>query len=198
MASDEPVARSMRSVATRRGASLALVAATAIVSLSVGIARAAMTRYDAQRLSFEYPAGWAAEPGEDISLEIAVRLTPPSGGKPPLRSLIVLAGTHKVIDADMEGAADRVHAAHVRNRSAWGVRSDGGTPREPVHVAGRRALRYRDRTGSALGAAEQTLTCLLLDGRLACVIAGATPDTREDADRVTDEILSTLVLKKLR
>lgn len=151
-------------------------------------------KYD-DKLSFDHPAGWKADAVNDISTENAVRLTAPAG-KQPLKWALVLMATKKVADGDMETEAAAWHAAHVKNRSAWGMKSEGGTPREITRVAGKRAIRYRDQVGSALGANEQTLTCTLVSARLACVIVAGERDARDGADALVSQILSTLQTHK--
>jgi hypothetical protein len=76
------------------------------------------------------------------------------------------------------------------------MKSEGGTPRELTRVAGKRAIRYRDQVGSALGANEQTLSCTLISGRLACVIVAGSPESRDIADGLVAQILSTLQMHK--
>jgi hypothetical protein len=151
-------------------------------------------KYD-DKVSFDHPAGWKAEAVADISTENAVRLTAPAG-KQPLKWALVLMATKKVADGDMETEAAAWHAAHVKNRSAWGMKSEGGTPRELTRVAGKRAIRYRDQVGSALGANEQTLTCTLVSARLACVIVAGSAESRDNADALISQILSTLQTHK--
>jgi hypothetical protein len=176
----------------RRAAALLLFAA-----LGAGQALGDGGRYEGPTLSFRLPSGWTGAATADISAESAARATPPAQGKqPPVRSLVVLVGGKKISDGDLESESSAWHAAHVRNRSAWGMRSEGGTPRDLTRVSGRRAVRYRDQVGSALGANEQTLTCSVIGARLACVIATASPESRDAADALTAQVLSSLVLKR--
>ncbi len=167
------------------------------IACVAGAARAdGPARYSAAPLGFEYPNGWKAEPASDVSAELAVRLTPPAGKRPPVSSLLVLVGAKKLSEADLDTEAAGWHAAHVKNRAAWGMKSDGGLPRDVTRLGSRRLVRYRDKVGSALGANEQTLACATISGRLACVIAAADPEVRDDADALIATILSTLSVKK--
>jgi hypothetical protein len=145
---------------------------------------------------FEIPAGWKAEASADVSAEHAVKLTPTDSKRPRVASILVLSGNKKVGDNELDAEANTWHAAHIKNRVAWGMRSDGGMPRESFRAGPRRMVRFRDKVGSAMGANEQTLTCTVIGARLACVIAHAAPDTREDADALTAAILGTLHMKK--
>jgi hypothetical protein len=131
-----------------------------------------------------------------VSAEHAVKLTPDGGKRARVASLIVLAGTKKVSDNDLDAESNAWHAAHMKNRVAWGMRSDGGMPRESFRAGSHRMVRFRDKVGSAMGANEQTLTCTVIGARLACVIAHAAPDTRDDADSLIAAILGTLHMKK--
>jgi hypothetical protein len=171
------------------------VAALSLAGVVASTARA--ERYDGA-VAFDHPAGWKTEPTSDISAETAVRLTAPAkGGKtPPLRSALVLVGTKRLVEGDLETEAAGWHAAHVRNRSAWGMKSEGGTPRDLVRIGSKRAVRYRDQVSSALGANEQTLTCALIASRLACVIVAGEPSSRDAADALAAQILASMQLKK--
>jgi hypothetical protein len=145
---------------------------------------------------FEIPTGWKAEPTADVSAEHAVKLTPEGGKRPRVASLIVLSGNKKVGDNELDAESNAWHAAHMKNRVAWGMRSDGGMPRESFRAGPRRMVRFRDKVGSAMGANEQTLTCTVIGARLMCVIAHAAPDTREDADALIAALLATAHVKK--
>jgi hypothetical protein len=169
------------------------------VSLACALAYAGGDpRFEGAGMSFAHPSGWTFEATSDISAESAARgnAAVQAGQKATVRTALVLAGSKKMGDGEMENEAAAWHAAHVRNRSAWGMRSEGGTPREVVKVGGKRAVRYRDQVGSALGANEQTLTCLLVSGRLACVIVSAASESRDAADALSAQILSSLRLQK--
>jgi hypothetical protein len=84
------------------------------------------------------------------------------------------------------------HGAHIKNRAAWGMKADGGPPRESVRVGERHCVRWRDRIGSVLGAQEQTMTCGNVSGHLGCVVVSAPLDKRDAADALTTELLGTL------
>jgi len=149
-------------------------------------------------LSFDHPAGWKTEVVSDISADTAVRVSAPAapGKAPEVRWALVLVGGKKIGDGDLESDAAAWHVAHARNRSAWGMRSEGGTPRDVIRVAGRRSVRYRDQVGSALGANEQTITCSVVSARLACVIVAASPPARDAADALAVQILGSLQLRR--
>jgi len=124
-------------------------------------------------IPFELPKNWtatpaaqtetAAAPVEDQVWELA-----------PRGQVIVYAG--KVADSELETAAAAKHGARVKNRVAWGMKAQAGPPRETLHVGGRRAVRWRDRVGGALGASEQVMTCVVAGARLACVVTFDAPD----------------------
>jgi len=170
-----------------------VIAAAAAWLAITGMARA--DRYDGAP-SFDLPAGFSAEPAADVSADYAVKLTPAQPRKASVLGALVIAGAKKLGDADLEAEAAQWHAAHLKNRVAWGMRSSGGLPRDVVHAGNRRLVRYRDKVGSAIGANEQTLTCAVIASHLCCVIAQGTPDTRDDVDAFTLQILSSLRPKK--
>jgi hypothetical protein len=151
-------------------------------------------RFEGAGMTFQYPGGWTFEATSDISAESAARgnAAVEAGKKPAVRTALVLLGAKKIGDGELENEAANWHAAHVKNRSAWGMRSEGGTPRDLVKVGGKRAVRYRDQVGSALGATEQTLTCAMVSARLGCVIVGAAPEARDAADALSAQILTSL------
>jgi hypothetical protein len=155
-------------------------------------------RHEAPEGAFDVPTAWKLESVADVSAPFAVKLTPPIDGKrSPVAAMFVLIGTKKLGDAELDAEAGGWHAAHLKNRVAWGVRSDGGMPRDVLRgPGGRRLLRYRDRVGSALGANEQSLTCGVFGGRLACVITFAAADAREDADELASNLLASLSVKR--
>ena len=170
----------------------------ALALATAGSANAALSsqneRYEDAQVRFDHPAGWTVAPAQDVSAELALKLDPPSGSG--LSSALVLIGAKKIAESELESASAAWHSAHVRNRAAWGMKMSGGLPREPVTIGGRRALRYRDRVGSSLGAADQLFTCTLVGARLCCVLATATPDARPTADALTATVLSSLSLHK--
>lgn len=168
-----------------------VVAALAVVA---GVARA--ERVESHGVSYEVPAEWKAAAVADVSTDGAMKLTPPAATRDKVAELVVLVGTKKITDADLDLEAGGWHAAHLKNRTAWGVRSDGGMPREVTRLANRRAVRYRDRVGSALGQREQTLTCLSMGARLVCVLASATVQTRDDSDAIAAALLTSVSLKR--
>jgi hypothetical protein len=151
-----------------------------------------------REIPFTVPRGWAATeqkatptaaaPSEDVTFE----LQPPAGS--PLRAqLVVYAG--RVADAQWEEAATERHQARVKNRVAWGMKAESGPPREAHKVGARRAVRWHDRVGGALGAGEQLMTCVIAGGRLACVISVGPPESHDDAAALADTVLASL--KKL-
>lgn len=179
----------------------AVVAIGVAVELLAGFAGGAhgngTRRHEAPEGAFDVPADWKLESVADVSAPFAVRLMPPTGGKrSPVAALFVLIGAKKLGDAELETEAGGWHAAHLKKRVAWGVRSDGGMPRDVLRgPGGRRLVRYRDRVGSALGANEQSLTCGVFGGRLACVITFAAADTRDGADEIASNLLASLSVK---
>lgn len=163
-----------------------------------GVALAAAARYDGPGGSFDYPAGWKVEPAADVTLEpqLAVRVVAPPSTRPRVVSVTVLVGAHRIGEENFESKATAWHNAHLKNRVAWGMRSAGGLPRDEVRIAGRHAIRFRDHVGSALGADEQTSTCVLVSGRLGCVLVSAFTDARDRADQVAAEILGSLSVRR--
>ncbi len=169
--------------------------AAAVIALLFCAGAARGERYDGGP-SFEVPAGWKAEAGTDVSADHAAKLTPDDAKRARVAGAMVLAGQKKIGDAELDGEAAGWHAAHIKNRVAWGMRSDGGMPRESFRAGPRRLVRYRDKVGSAMGANEQTLTCGVISSRLVCIIVQAAPDTRDDADALTAALLASVHLKK--
>jgi hypothetical protein len=170
----------------RRPGGLALLLVSAV---------AFAARHDGGAASFELPQGWRAEQSADVSAEHAWRVSPPAredGKRPPVQGLVVLVGSKKLGDADLEVEAAGWHSAHVRNRAAWGMRGAGGSPRDLFRQGSHRLVRWRDRVDSAIGANEQTITCGVLQSRMVCVIAFATPDARDDADTLSQALLVSL------
>jgi hypothetical protein len=154
-------------------------------------------RHDGGAASFELPAGWRAENVADVSAEHAWRLTPQDTGKrPPVQSVLVLVGAKKVGEAELDGEAGAWHGAHMKNRAAWGMRGAGGAPRDTFRHGNKKHVRWRDRVDSAVGASEQTMICASAHTHLVCVIAHATPDTRDDADTLALALLSSVSFKK--
>jgi len=152
-------------------------------------------------VSVKAPAGWRCEALPDGATEASLRLTPPAGEASATATLTVLVGTKRLADGALEAEAAEQHAARLRNRAAWGVRTAGGLPKESVRLpSGARAVRFRDRVGSSLGAREQTLTCTLVaDGgarRLACAVATAAPEARDEIDALVGRVLGSVALKK--
>jgi hypothetical protein len=170
-----------------------MVAAALLVALGTGARADESQRYDAPEGTFLYPASWKAIRVSDVSAPFAVQVAPPEDGKPgPVARAIVLVSGKRVGDNELEAETADWHAAHLRNRVAWGVRSKGGLPREFVRAAGRRLVRFRDRVNSAFGANEQTLTCGIFSGHLACVITSASTQAREEADALGAALLASL------
>jgi hypothetical protein len=160
------------------------------------IAFAQLARFDAPELSFAMPTGWRAAPTADVTAPLAFKLTPASSGK-QLQSAILLVGNKRIAEVDIDAEAAGWHAAHLKNRVAWGMHSDGGMPRDVVRgPAARKLIRYRDHVGSALGADEQTFTCGAFQARLACVLVFASSDSRDQADALTQTLFSQLALKR--
>ena len=102
----------------------------------------------------------------------------------------MLVSSKRIGEAALESQASRWHAAHLKNRVAWGMRSAGGLPRDLVRVDGRRAIRYRDQVGSALGENEQTFTCLVASGDLACVLVSGSRSGRS-VDQLSAKLLAS-------
>ncbi len=150
-------------------------------------------RFAAGDVRFEHPSEFSVEPATDISTDVAFRLSPPGGAR--VQAAIVLIGTRRVADGELETVCAEWHAAHLRNRAAWGMRVAGGPPRDQVQLGGRRALRWRDRVGGALGQNEQTFACAHVSSRVACVLITAARDARDAADALAAQVLSSLSLK---
>ena len=141
-------------------------------------------------LPFRLPDGYTAQPAEDISPAKAWRVQPPAGS--PLQSLLLLVGEKHLSDSDLDRTASDWHAAHVRNRAAWGVHIAGWRARESISVGGRRGVRFRDRVSAALGASEQTMTCVLAGSQLGCVLASAPAAARGQVDLLSTQLLASL------
>jgi hypothetical protein len=170
---------------------LALAVFPSLAPRSAGAGEAA-ERYQGPEGRFEHPAGWKVERGADVSAEIALKLIPPDGER--LQSAVLLIGAKRIGDGELEAASAEWHSAHLRNRAAWGMHLTSGLPREEVRAGGRRALRFRDRVGGALGSSEQTFTCALASAHLACILITAPADARDSADAFTAQIFSSLSL----
>jgi hypothetical protein len=168
-----------------------IVRALAVIALVAGAASAEESkRYDGSLFSFSYPAAAAVQPGADPSADVAVSVSE----KEIVAS--VIAGQKRVAEKDLEELATQWHGARIKNRAAWGMKANGGPPRDSVHIGEKRWLRWRDRIGSVLGAQEQTMTCGGVGGRLACVVVSAPQKQREQADALAAQLLSTLTMKK--
>jgi hypothetical protein len=124
-------------------------------------------------IPFELPKNWTATPAAEAATA-AAPVEDQVWELSPRGQVIVYAG--KVAESELETAAAAKHAARVKNRVAWGMKAQAGPPRESVHAGGRRAVRWRDRVGGALGAAEQVMTCVVAAARLACVVTFDAPD----------------------
>lgn len=176
---------------SRRG----LVAVAALVALLLGAGGArgqATRRYEGSLFSFSAPAGATTQPGSDPSADVAVTVTNAD------EVASVIASNKRVSDGELEALATDWHAARIKNRAAWGMKTHGGPPHETVRVGDRRWLRWRDRIGSVLGAQEQTMTCGAVGGHLACVVVSAPQKARESADALAAQLLSTLSINKKR
>lgn len=168
-----------------------IVRALAALLLVGGLARADENRrYDGSLFAFSYPASATVAPGSDPSADVAVTVS--DGGI----VASVIAGNKHVAEKDLEDAATQWHGARIKNRAAWGMKANGGPPRDSVRIGERRWLRWRDRIGSVLGAQEQTMTCGSVGGRLACVVVSAPAKERERADGLAALLLTTLTIKK--
>jgi hypothetical protein len=173
----------------------ALACAAILVAGQAAFADAA--RYRSPAGSFTIPSGWKAEKAADVTgdAQLAVRLVAPPSPRRPIVSATVLVSARRIGEAALESQAGSWHAAHLRNRVAWGMRSAGGLPRDLLRLDGRRAIRYRDQVGSALGASEQTFTCLIASGHLACVVISAEPSARDAVDQLSAKLLASLSLR---
>jgi len=153
-------------------------------------------RYEAGDVSLELPSGWRAESASDPSAPVAVRLVPPASEK-SVQSATVLVGAKKIAEVDLDAEAAGWHAARLKNRVAWGMRSDGGMPRDVLRGArGQKLVRYRDHVGSALGADEQSFTCGMVAARMACVVVFAGKDARDQADQLAATLLAQLSIRR--
>ena len=140
------------------------------------------------KLPFDLPKGWQAAPAAK---------TPPDEVVYELEKDLDLRGTltiypGKIADAELETAAAERHAARVKNRVAWGMKAEAGPPREPVRIAGKHAVRWRDRVGGALKQNEQIMTCAVVSARLACVVTIGAAGLRDAAESAAHTILSSL------
>lgn len=165
-----------------------------LVLLACGLARA--ERFDAPHASFAVPAGFKADKVVDIATEEAVRLSPTDQAKAKVTGALVLVGQKKIAERDLDAEAASWHTARLKNRTAWGMRSAGGLPRDVATVAGKRVVRYRDKVGSALGEKETTFACVHAGGRMTCVQAEAPADARDQVDRFIAAIISSLTAKR--
>jgi hypothetical protein len=164
------------------------VIALALVAVVAGAEES--SRYDGALFSFAYPASASVQPGSDPSADVAVTV---SAGE----IVASVIGGHKhVTEGAVEELATQWHGARIKNRAAWGVKANGGPPRDSVRIGERRWLRWRDRIGSVLGSQEQTMTCGTVAGRLACVVVSAPQQERERADALSAQLLTTLAMKK--
>jgi hypothetical protein len=155
------------------------------------LAAAESQHYDGA-FAFAYPAAAKASPSTDVAADLAVAVE-----WDKLRASVLASAKH-VPDGELEALADKWHAARIKNRAAWGMRADGGPPRDSVRIDGKKWLRWRDRIGSVLGAQEQTMTCGGSGGRLACVVVMAPVEDREKGDQLTAMILGSFNPKKSR
>lgn len=153
-------------------------------------------------VSVKAPAGWRCDVLPDGAAEGSLRLSPTTGNDgAAITAVTVLVGLKRLADGALDAEAAETHAARLRNRAAWGVRTAGGLPKEAVRLpSGARAVRFRDRVGSTLGAREQTLTCTLVGDsgarRMACAVTTATPEARDDVDALVARVLGSLALRK--
>jgi hypothetical protein len=161
------------------------------VLLVAGAAAAGETQRYEGAISFAHPADATVAPATDVAADVAVAVE----WKDQIRAS-VLASAKKVESGEVEALADKWHGARIKNRAAWGMRADGGPPRDSVRIGGKHWYRWRDRIGSVLGAQEQTMTCGPASGRLACVVVTAPLEARERGDQLAAMILSSLSLKK--
>jgi hypothetical protein len=167
------------------------VLAALLLVVAGGAAAAGETQRYEGALSFAHPADATVAPSTDVAADLAVAVE----WKDQIRAS-VLASAKNVESREIEALADKWHAARIKNRAAWGMRADGGPPRDSVRIGGKHWYRWRDRIGSVLGAQEQTMTCGAASGRLACVVVMAPLDGRERADQLAAMILTSLSLKK--
>ena len=146
----------------------------------------------AKGLPFELPKGWSAQ----LQAKTATAAAPPDDVTYELQaqelrgSLMIYAG--KISETELDSVAAEKHAAKIKNRVAWGMKAAAGPPRESLKIAGRRAVRWRDRVGGALGDQEQLMTCAIHAARLACVITIGHSDARDEAESAAATILSSL------
>ncbi|MDB4970937.1 MAG: hypothetical protein JWN44_6626 [Myxococcales bacterium] len=170
---------------------LALAVAFTALAVAENAARAEDDkRYEGALFSFRHPAAATVQPGADPSADVAVTVT--------LKEVVasVLAGQKRVSDGEIEALATAWHGARIKNRAAWGMKANGGPPRDAVRIADRRWLRWRDHIGSVLGAQEQTMTCGAVGGHLACVVVSAPQKEREQSDALAAQLLGSLTIVK--
>jgi hypothetical protein len=161
--------------------------------LSVAAARAgekvpATQRYEGPFFQFDYPGSARASESADVSADAAVAVHDKEGQI----TAVVLAGAKRIPDLEFESTATAWHAARMKNRAAWGVKANGGPPRENVRIGDKRCVRWRDRIGSVLGAQEQTMTCATVSAHLACAVVSAPPEKRALADQWAASLLASL------
>jgi hypothetical protein len=146
-------------------------------------------------MSFDLPRGWrsapakktetAAAPVEDNVFELEAPATS------HLRATLTLY-SGKISDAELENAASERHQARLKNRVAWGMKAESGPPRESLKIGARRAVRWHDRVGGALGDNEQMMSCVVVASRLACVSSTGPRDDRAEAESLASTVLSSL------
>jgi hypothetical protein len=172
-------------------AAVAVCVASAGLWAGAGAARGdGDKRYEGGLFAFHHPAEATVQPGADPSADVAVTVT--------YKELIasVIAGQKRVPDGEIEALAVAWHGARIKNRAAWGMKANGGPPRDTVRVGDKRWMRWRDRIGSVLGAQEQTMTCGAVSGHLACVVVSAPQKEREQSDALTAQLLGSLTITK--
>jgi hypothetical protein len=167
------------------------VALAAAVGCLFGVARGeTAVRYEGALFSFSYPASATVQPGTDPSADVAVTVAWKE------LSANVIAAQKRVPDGEIEALATQWHGARIKNRAAWGMKANGGPPRDSVRIGERRWMRWHDRIGSVLGAQEQTMTCGAVAGHLTCVVVTGPQARRADGEALTAQLLSTLTFKK--
>ncbi len=178
----------------RSGAITVVVFFSAVASVSVSASGKRPAR-DERELPFDVPRGWhaaaaprtetAAAPPDDVTFDLQ------APADSPLRVQVVLyAG--RVGDADLDDKAAQRHQARVKNRVAWGMKAAAGPPRESLKLSARRAVRWHDSVGGALGDSEQIMTCVTAGGRLACVISTGSRDSSDAAESLAATLLDSL------